>query len=621
MLSSSSTERGARPPRGFVPGVGAILLVAACSDSTGPTSPASGSLAEFVAGLPSWTTFAPPLPDSDAPIEGSPGEISLEFVEGATYDCTVSPYSITQTPDKIVTLDPDVNVLWLGALLQGRGYKEGIGSLAEWAVRERAPLQVSVDLLTGENFRTVEDPTPATVNQAIGELVEKAEAAGHRGGSSISFSQETTHSISQAAISLGVSYRFVSAGIKASLSASASRRVDEKTITAYFVQRMFTASIALPTEASDLFSEDFTAARLEEEVARGTVGTSNLPVYVANVAYGRILMFSMTSTAREDSIRAAISAASAKDDSVGISAAYKNILQTAKISVVTVGGEGKNAAALIRSGNIADYFNDDAALTSARPISYTVRNLGDNSIALVSETTEYNLRECTALPTTGDLKIDVAPNDATVTVVGADDYGPASWVGDRLVTQLATGGYVVSAEHPDYATARNDTVTVVAGETTEVILSLLPIADAPVGAIYRINPTRLTLRNASCTGESQPDLFHTATVNGKTLVVRTEENAISLYEGQSDDPTKGGSTWTAVTDTLRFEEDPDILFELVVQDDDGGLNFNDLVATGTARYVAPNVPTGSGGFNVSTGGCQVRLEYNVTKLADLFDTP
>src|SRR5690606_21337317 len=116
-----------------------------------------------------------------------------EIVGRTTYRCTTTPYKITQTPDKIVTMDPDVNVLWLGALLQGRGYKDGIGSLAEWAVRERAPLRVSIDFLTGSNSRQVDRPDLASVNQAIGELVQEAQSAGHRGGSSVSYKMQKTY--------------------------------------------------------------------------------------------------------------------------------------------------------------------------------------------------------------------------------------------------------------------------------------------------------------------------------------------------------------------------------------------------------------------------------------------
>lgn len=606
--------------RGIVPGIAAaIALLASCSDGVGPDANASG-VNEYLGTLPSWSTFSPLLPDTNDIV--SPATASLESVDGTIYDCTVSPYSITQTPEKIVTLDPDVNVLWLGALLQGNGYRDGIGSLSEWSVRERAPLRVTIDLLSASNSRTVEDPNLASVNQAVGELVAAAQASSHRPGSSVSFSQETTHSLNQASISLGISYRFVGSGIKAGLSAAASHRASETTVTAYFVQRMFTASVVLPSEPSEFFSADFTPARLAEEIDRGHVGSSNPPVYVANIAYGRILMFSLTSTSRLDSIRAAISVASAipkSTDSVGVSGAYLNILRTARVSVATVGGEGQNAAALIQTGSIADYFREDAALTSARPISYTVRNLGDNSIARVSETTSYNLKECTAIPTTGNLRINVTPNDATVTVIGAGGYQPTPQIGDQLHTDLVPGGYVVSATRSGYTAGSNDTVQVVAGHTTDVPLNLL-VPNPPTGGIYRVQASRLTLTNASCTGESQPDLFHTFRVNNRTIATRAEADALPLYVNQWDDSSVGGSTWAVVTDTLYFSGTKRTLaFDGTVFDDDGALNANDFVASGSWSFTAPNIPDATG---QNLGGvCRVRLAYTITQIGDVFTTP
>ena len=590
------------------------FLAVACSDGVAPTP---ADVDEYMGTLPTWGAFSPVLPDTNDIV--AQGTESREIVDGTTYECTVSPYSITQTPDKIVTLDPDVNVLWLGALLQGSGYKDGIGSLTEWAVRERAPLRVSVDLLSTENSKMVEQPDLASVMQATGELISAAQASSHRGGSSVSFSQEKTHSVHQAAISLGISYRFVSAGVRAGLSAAASRRSNETTITAYFVQRMFTTSIVLPSTPRSFFSNEFTPARLQEEISLGHVGSSNPPVYVASIAYGRILMFSMTSTSREDSIRAAISAATAKDDSVGISAAYLNILNTSKISVATVGGEGKNAAALIRSGNIADYFNDDAALTSARPISYVVRNLGDNSIARVSETTEYNLRECTAIPTTGTLRIDVTPNDATVTVVGAGGYQPAPTLGDQMHTELAPGGYVVSATRSGYDTESVDTVTVVAGATTDVGLSLLPTVNPPTRAVYEIVPTSLTLANVLCTGESYPDIFYDFKVNGLTIASLAEADAVSIQQGAVEN-AGGTGTWRTVVDTVMVSgaTAPRLLsFSGSVADDDGALNPNDVLGTLNWSHTAPSVPSTPQSKVFGINGCSVRFDYDIEKLADL----
>ncbi|MGH7462551.1 MAG: hypothetical protein ACREMA_16200, partial [Longimicrobiales bacterium] len=40
------------------------------------------------------------------------------------------------------------------------------------------------------------------------------------------------------------------------------------------------------------------------------------------------------------------------------------------------------------------YFATDAPLTTARPISYQLNYLGDNTIARVAETTSYTQRSC-----------------------------------------------------------------------------------------------------------------------------------------------------------------------------------------------------------------------------------
>ena len=188
-------------------------------------------------------------------------------------------------------------------------------------------------------------------------------------------------------------------GFSVKSNLEASRSANERTVTAYFVQKMFTVSMVLPQTPESVFSNAFTQDVLDKQIALGNINPTNIPTYVANIVYGRILSFSFTSTAEENDIKAALSASYngiGGGGSADLSAEQKQILQQAEIGVVTVGGEGKDALAIIRSGDLRQYFQQDAALTSAKPISYTVRNLGDNSIAKVSETTDYSLRECTA---------------------------------------------------------------------------------------------------------------------------------------------------------------------------------------------------------------------------------
>jgi hypothetical protein len=367
-------------------------LVTGCGEDSGPAAPDTADVDAYLASLPSWDSYSPPRPDGDAPSGDTSTE--SEVVQGVTYQCETTPYSITRTPDKIVTMNPDSEILWPGSLLQGRGYA-GIGSLAELPIRQRAPLTISIDLLSENNTRTVEAPDLASVTQAIGSLIEAAHNGGHTGGSNVFYTQERMYSVDQGLLKMGLSAKYTGVEVQSSLEVELS--AEKTNLTAHFVQRMFTVSVVLPATPGAFFSSALTTARLQEQINLDRLGPDNPPVFVSNVVYGRMLIFSFSSSATESEVRATLNVvleSGSKGAGGELTAEMQSILQQAEIKVVTVGGDAAHALALIRSGNLGDFFQSDAALTTARPISYTVRNLGDNSIAKVSETTEYNLRQC-----------------------------------------------------------------------------------------------------------------------------------------------------------------------------------------------------------------------------------
>ncbi len=354
--------------------------------------PPASEVQSYLEALPSW-----PAPEADA--DGPSGEPFAfdEVDEGVLYTCTETPYDITRTPEKLVTYNPGADVFWPGVLLQGRGYRGGAGSFVELPIRKRAPLAVSIDLLFGGNTRTVERPDLASVNQAVGEIIESARDAHIEPQSSVVFDEVVSHSVEQTAISLGLSARYLSFSAKARLAAS--REANRTTITASFTQRAFTVSVVPPETPAGFFSPDFTRADLDQQIALDRLGPDNLPVYLASVSYGRVLLFSFTAEATKSEIVGALNVMAdtlVASGSVDLSARQREILSSAEISVFTMGGDDDAALALIRSGDLRDYFAKDTTITAFAPISYVLRNVGDNSIALVSETTEYTVKSCAA---------------------------------------------------------------------------------------------------------------------------------------------------------------------------------------------------------------------------------
>jgi len=367
-------------------------LGAACFIACGGNAPHAPATDAYLQSLPPW-----PAPAASKDESVGTTKVSEEVIEGVVYACSSTPHSITQTPEKLVTLNPGADLFWPGVLLQGKSYQGGLGSFVELPIRQRAPLEVSVDLLFSGNTRKVDRPTNASVNQAVGQIIQEARDANLVAQSSIDYSKTAAYSVEQSAVALGLSARYLSVEAKARLKAS--HQANRTTIAASFTQRAFTVSVAPPQTPAKFFSEDFTQADLQQQIDLGRLGPDNLPVYLSSVSYGRILLFSFTAQASKDEIVGTLNVmfnGVAASGSVSLSARQMELLQTSEISVFTLGGDADNALALIRSGNLADFFKKDAAITSFVPISYVLRNLGDNSIARVSETTSYDLRECVA---------------------------------------------------------------------------------------------------------------------------------------------------------------------------------------------------------------------------------
>jgi hypothetical protein len=232
-------------------------------------------------------------------------------------------------------------------------------------------------------------------------MIGGATSSGLSTPSSISFKMETYHSEKQSALQMGLSGNYL--GFEGSASGSIERNQSETTVTAQFYQKMYEVVVEAPQSPGDFFSEEFTEARLQQQVNQGRIGPDNLPVYVSNIVYGRMMMFSLTSTASESDIRATMQAGY---NSIGgsveanMSAKQQSILSESKIKITSIGGDAEATLAMIRSGDWSQYFTENAPLSSASPMSYTFRNLGDGSIASVSETTEYNIQTCTAKQST-----------------------------------------------------------------------------------------------------------------------------------------------------------------------------------------------------------------------------
>jgi hypothetical protein len=405
--------RSAGPFRTPVLLLGALLLVASCGgDPAGPPVPPiepdpPANMGAYLGTLPSWEVFSPPLEDKDPEpvgpaVELAPITLDVEKIDAEgntntypnmTYLCTETEYSMTKNPREIVMYSPKVGVLWAGGLLQGKSHKAG--NLESLPIRQRQPIKVSIpDIASGQNFRVVENPDLATVNAAIMDIIGTATLAGTPSSSSIDFKLAVTHSESQLALAMGLSGRYM--GFKGKASADFTRNASETTVTAHFVERMFDVVVELPQTPAGFFSSAFTQKELDQQIALGRIGPDNLPIFVHTITYGRMMTFSMTSTATATEINAAISAAYkdlGRKVKVELTAKHLAILENSRVAVTSYGGNAQATLDVIRTGDWSQYFTEAAPLATAAPLSYLFQNL-DGKPAGVTEATNYKIRDC-----------------------------------------------------------------------------------------------------------------------------------------------------------------------------------------------------------------------------------
>lgn len=477
-----------------------LLILTACPGPTTGPGPTPGDVNGSVGGLDDWPDPQPFIKEPTG--QGVTDKVTLDNI---VYDCTTTPFKLTNTPEEIVTFQPNASLFWIGNLLQGEGIRAGLGSFASIPVEssKRAPFIVSIDLLTGNNFKRIEAPSQSAVDSAVGELIETAENAGLVSGSRAFFESESTFETSQIALDLGLTTAYLSPIAKDALDAQ--RALNENTVTAYFVEKAFTVTVDFEGRngANKFFGVDFTQSDFDRLEQQGVIGDDNLPTYLSSITYGRILMFSVTSKASAGLLKDLIDALNKGIDSSGASALtpeQKELLESLQnsIQVVGIGGPSEANSALIASGDLSQYFAVDAPLTSMVPISYEVRTLKGDKSAVVSRTTDYEQVECTpntnVAPQINDLEAAVNNLEVTLTANIIDPDGQVTevtldWGDGTEVETIYTGnsGSVSVDEQHSYSTDDDYTITLKATDnqsaTNQATVTAEPRFDLRKGLI------------------------------------------------------------------------------------------------------------------------------------------
>jgi hypothetical protein len=307
--------------------------------------------------------------------------------------CQLRQVDAVYNPREFVSFDSGAGLLYPSALNQGAYVNLGVGSLSPIHVpyTQRKPVN-----LVGTFFQsgTAANSTSTDVYMKIGEMIQAAHLNGGVTQSTVFFEMTTASSLDEASAKFKLDAKVLGANVQSTFSGLTSNQ--NNTVFVKFNQSLFTIFQDLGgyTPAQGQFNSFFTVPDLEDLGNRGELGYDNLPTYVRAVTYGRVMLFSISSTSSKQELEAAVNAVFNKNNSVSASAEQKKLIQDSQVRVFGYGGPAEPQIATIKSGNWQDYFTMmNVPLGTLKPVGYEVRRW-DNQFAHMARTTSYTERTC-----------------------------------------------------------------------------------------------------------------------------------------------------------------------------------------------------------------------------------
>lgn len=300
-----------------------------------------------------------------------------------TLECYYTNYKVAPGFDEMLALDPTTDVIYPGAMLLGESIPTG-----EYIpiTADRTPITLSISLqnLSGSPVVVIEDPKLSTVRAGVKSILDQEVTSATP--AKLSFEISEVYSEQHLKVALGANYR--SAGNSVSAAFNFSQSTYSNKFLIKYIQTYYTIDMDAPAGPSDLF---------ESLPEISTFGSAS-PVYVASIAYGRMVLYTVETNRSFTEVNAAFSAAFASGDG-SIATQYQQTIASSNIKAVVIGGSAATAAQIINGpAEVYNYIAEGGNYSKespGAPLSYKLRYLkAGTPIARVVLASEYAVRTC-----------------------------------------------------------------------------------------------------------------------------------------------------------------------------------------------------------------------------------
>ena len=326
------------------------------------------------------------------PLEMEKDEITqIDTTVQGNYRYINEKHDVVDNIESIVYLGLNDDVIWPGSLVKGDRAHDFVYEPISFP---RAPVTLSISLessTSGSSItKVVDDPKLSTVRQGMADLLKTAIVAGTTVPARAEFSYQQVFNQTQMNLAVGAKLSYGGGSLAANFDWSSTTRKTK--MLAKYKQIYYTIDIDPPTHPSAFISPTASISEIQ-----GAFPAGSRPLYVAGVSYGIMAFMCIETNFSAETMNLAIDAAYRGALSADVHFGYtaQQILQDASIKVIVYGGSTKGLDSL-QTGlagfmNVISTSKDFDASSPGVPLVYKFRHLADNTLALVTLTSQYTL--------------------------------------------------------------------------------------------------------------------------------------------------------------------------------------------------------------------------------------
>jgi len=326
-----------------------------------------------------------------------PPEEKHQITEGESYEegdyrYTEEKHDVVDNIDNITYLGLNDDIIWPGNLVRGDRANDFV---YEPIAVDRAPITLSISLegspAVGSSItHRVDDPKLSTVRQGISDLLKTAITEDTHVPAKVEFEYQEVYNESQMNLFVGADVSYGAGSISTGFNWDSTSKKTK--IMAKYKQVYYSIDIDPPTHPADFLSPSITTPEVATAMPIGS-----RPLYIASVSYGMMAYMYIETDFEAETMMMALDAAykGLVDVKVKFDYTAEDILRSSSIKIVVYGGSTAGLQDLETDFDgfkkIIDASRNYGTDSPGVPLIYKFRHLYDNTLALVTLTSQYTL--------------------------------------------------------------------------------------------------------------------------------------------------------------------------------------------------------------------------------------